>query len=380
MHRKKECIAMLLAGGQGSRLHSLTENNAKPAVPFGGKYKIIDFALSNCINSGINTVGVLTQYCPFELSEYIGNGEPWKLDNVYGGIAILPPYQNKKGAYWYNGTANAVFQNLEYIEKYSPSYVLILSGDQIYLNDYTEMLNSHKSKNADCTISVINVDKNEAKRFGILSTNENGKIIDFEEKPENPKSTLASMGIYIFNTDILIKYLKEDNENPKSDNDFGKNIIPKLLKDGRSIFAFEFNGYWRDVGTVESLWQSNMDLLGEKPIFNLFEESKKIYSRSLTSTPVYVGEQAKIKNSIVAENTVVMGSIENCVVFNNVRIEKNAVLKNTVVFGNTLIESGAFVDHAIIDSGTVVSKNTKVCADYDQQQKITVIENNKTRS
>ena len=269
MLRKKECLAMLLAGGQGSRLYTLTQKVAKPAVYFGSKYRIIDFPLSNCINSDIDTVGVLTQYQPLELNDYIGNGSPWDLDRNYGGVHILPPYQKSKGADWYKGTANAIYQNIHFIEGYDPEYVLILSGDHIYKMDYNKMLEFHKAHNADVTIAVLNVTLEEAKRFGILSTDSDDKITEFAEKPEKPKSTKASMGIYIFNKDMLVDYLKADEADPKSSNDFGKNIIPKMIEDGKGLYAYPFEGYWKDVGTIRSLWEANMDLLGESPVLDL---------------------------------------------------------------------------------------------------------------
>ena len=278
MFRKKECVAMLLAGGQGSRLYALTEKNAKPAVPFGGKYRIIDFTLSNCVNSGIDTVGVLTQYQPLMLNEYIGNGLPWDLDRAYGGVKILPPYQGKNGADWYKGTANAIYQNLQFIARYNPEYVLILSGDHIYKMDYDKMLDYHKKTGADCTIAVIDVPIEEASRFGIMSVDEEGRIFKFSEKPKNPDSTKASMGIYIFSTDCLFKYLTEDAENPDSSNDFGKNIIPNMLAAGEKMMAYPFSGYWKDVGTISSLWEANMDLLGDIPSLNLNDEEWRIYA------------------------------------------------------------------------------------------------------
>ena len=278
---KKECVAMLLAGGQGSRLHLLTERTAKPAVSFGGKYRIIDFPLSNCINSGIDTVGVLTQYQPLALNEYIGNGQPWDLDRVLGGIMVLPPYQASKRADWYKGTANAIFQNINFIERYDPDYVVILSGDHIYKMDYSEMIRYHKEKNADCTIAVINVRPEETSRFGIMSTDENGRIYKFEEKPKKTDSTEASMGVYVFSKDKLFDYLTKDDADSDSSNDFGKNIIPRMLANGERMFAFRFSGYWKDVGTISSLWEANMDLLGERPALNFHDDSWRIYSLSL---------------------------------------------------------------------------------------------------
>ena len=279
MFKKKECVAMLLAGGQGSRLYALTEKTAKPAVSFGGKYRIIDFPLSNCINSGVDTVGVLTQYQPLVLNDYVGNGLPWDLDRAIGGVKILPPYQGKNGADWYKGTANAIYQNMQFIDMYSPDYVIILSGDHIYRMNYDKMLQHHKKMNADCTIAVIDVPIEEASRFGIMSVDDEGRIYKFAEKPKNPDSTKASMGIYIFSKVCLFKYLNEDAADPNSSNDFGKNIIPAMLANGERMYAYSFSGYWKDVGTIDSLWEANMDLLGEEPIFNLGDESWRIFSR-----------------------------------------------------------------------------------------------------
>ena len=290
MIKKKECVAMLLAGGQGSRLYTLTEKTAKPAVPFGGKYRIIDFPLSNCINSRIDTVGVLTQYQPLGLNEYIGNGEPWDLDRVYGGVRVLPPYQAQKSASWYKGTANAIYQNINFIDRYDPDYVLILSGDHIYKMDYNAMLQYHKEKNAACTIAVLEVPLSEASRFGIMNTNADNSVYEFEEKPKNPKSTKASMGIYIFNKKTLFDYLIADEKDPKSSNDFGKNIIPAMLNSGEKLFAYSFNGYWKDVGTIQSLWEANMDLLGKNPKFNLYDRSWRIYFRNNPLPPHFIGK------------------------------------------------------------------------------------------
>ena len=301
MQRKKECVAMLLAGGQGSRLYTLTEKTAKPAVPFGGKYRIIDFPMSNCINSGIDTVGVLTQYQPLVLNEYIGNGQPWDLDRLNGGVMVLPPYQGKKGADWYKGTANAIYQNLGFINRYDPDYVIILSGDHIYKMDYNAMLQAHKATEADCTIAVLEVPLSEASRFGIMVTDETGKITAFQEKPKNPISTKASMGIYIFNRKVLEDYLIADENTPGSSNDFGKNIIPNMLNDGKKMFAYPFVGYWKDVGTIDSLWEANMDLLGENPNFNIHDKNWRIFSRNYAEPPHFVGEDATVVNSMITE-------------------------------------------------------------------------------
>ena len=301
MIRKKKCVAMLLAGGQGSRLYDLTSVIAKPAVSFGGKYRIIDFPLSNCVNSGIDTVGVLTQYQPLKLNEYIGNGQPWDLDRAFGGVHILSPYQGKHSSDWYKGTANAIYQNIHFIKQFDPDYVLILSGDHIYKMNYSTMINYHILKNADCTIAAINVPLSEASRFGILNTKEDGTIYEFEEKPKNPKSTLASMGIYVFSADKLYKYLEEDNADTSSSNDFGKNVLPKMLNCGERMLAYEFNGYWKDVGTIDSLYEANMDLLGDKPNFDITDASWKIQSRSPLAPPHYIGDGAKTVNSMITD-------------------------------------------------------------------------------
>ena len=360
MFRKKECVAMLLAGGQGSRLYALTEKNAKPAVPFGGKYRIIDFTLSNCVNSGIDTVGVLTQYQPLMLNEYIGNGLPWDLDRAYGGVKILPPYQGKNGADWYKGTANAIYQNLQFIARYNPEYVLILSGDHIYKMDYDKMLDYHKKTGADCTIAVIDVPIEEASRFGIMSVDEEGRIFKFSEKPKNPDSTKASMGIYIFSTDCLFKYLTEDAENPDSSNDFGKNIIPNMLAAGEKMMAYPFSGYWKDVGTISSLWEANMDLLGDIPSLNLNDEEWRIYARHEAHAPQFVGAGAVVENCSITEGSEIYGTVVNSVVGAGVKIKSGAVVCDSVILEDVVIESGAEVRYAIVDSGTTIGKNCKI--------------------
>ena len=294
---KKKCVAMLLAGGQGSRLGVLTGKIAKPAVPYGGKYRIIDFPLSNCTNSGIDTVGILTQYKPLELNDYVGSGKPWDLDRLNGGVHILPPYQGQKGGDWYKGTANAIYQNLEFIERYNPEYVLILSGDHIYKMDYSKMIEQHEATGAACTISVLEVSLEEASRFGIMNTNEDGSIYEFEEKPKNPKSQLASMGIYVFTWEKLKKYLTEDNENPDSDNDFGKNVIPLMLNNGELMMVYRFSDYWKDVGTVDSLWEANLDLLNPRIDLNLSDKDWRIYSRTVALPPQYIADTAKVVTS-----------------------------------------------------------------------------------
>lgn len=373
MFRKKECVAMLLAGGQGSRLYALTENTAKPAVPFGAKYRIIDFPLSNCINSGIETVGVLTQYQPLFLNEYIGNGQPWDLDRNMGGVSVLPPYQGKKGADWYKGTANAIYQNLKFIDRYDPEYVLILSGDHIYKMDYAAMLSAHKKNNADCTISVINVPIEEASRFGIMSAHDDGVIYKFEEKPKNPTSTLASMGIYIFNKKKLFEYLIADENDPESSNDFGKNIITSMLKNGEKMYAYPFEGYWKDVGTLSSLWEANMDLLGEKPAFEVNDEAWRIRSRTTAQPPQYVGKNALIKNSIITEGCVIDGTVINSVLSNGVHVEEGAVVKDSVIFSGSVIKKNANVEYAIIDEDVVIEEGVTVGADKNTVKDVTVV-------
>ncbi len=356
MYLKKECIAMLLAGGQGSRLYELTQQTAKPAVSFGGKYRIIDFPLSNCINSGIDTVGVLTQYQPLALNEYIGNGEPWDLDRSRGGLAVLPPYQGNGHADWYKGTANAIYQNLHFIKKYDPSYVVILSGDHIYKMNYADMLALHKEKNAACTVATITVPIEEASRFGICNANEEGRIVEFEEKPKCPKNDQASMGIYIFDTDVLIRYLENDAKDESSSNDFGKNIIPTLIASGERVFCYPFSGYWKDVGTIASLWDANMDLLGERPAFDLHDRHFRIYSRNKARPPQKIGDGAKIVNSLIAEGCVVEGTVVNSVLSGGVHVAKGAEVRDSVIMDDVRIESGARVCYSIIDSDTVIGE------------------------
>ncbi len=373
MYKKKECVAMLLAGGQGSRLYNLTETIAKPAVEFGGKYRIIDFPMSNCVNSGIDTVGVLTQYQPLVLNEYIGNGQPWDLDRNTGGVMVLPPYQGKKSSDWYRGTANAIYQNLAFIERYDPDYVLILSGDHIYKMDYSEMLDAHKKNNADATIAVLEVPIEEASRFGIMNTDEDGRIYEFEEKPKKPKSTKASMGIYIFNRDMLADYLRADEQNPKSSNDFGKDIIPAMLADGRRMYTFPFRGYWKDVGTLTSLWEANMDLLGENPNFVVRDRDWRIMSRNNAEPPHFIGGEAKISNSIVTEGCKIYGEVVNSVLSNGVVIDKGAVVKDSVILSGTHIGSGVYVNYSIIGSDTEVGKGCVIGRPKDVAEDITLV-------
>lgn len=357
---KKEIIAMILAGGQGSRLGVLTKNIAKPAVPFGGKYRIIDFPLSNCSNSGIHTVGVLTQYKPLELNKHIGIGTPWDLDRRDGGVSLLAPYQKEKGGNWYKGTANAIYQNIEFIDRYNPEYVLILSGDHIYKMDYSKMLNFHKQKDAAATIAVIKVPIDEAPRFGIMNTKEDMSIYEFEEKPAKPKNDLASMGIYIFNWSVLKRYLKEDEQDKLSSNDFGKNIIPRMLNDGQKMVAYPYEGYWKDVGTINSLWEANMDLLSRKNELDLQDEEWKIYSVNYSSPAQYVGKDANIKNSLVVEGCHIEGEVENSVIFQGVSIGKNSVVSNSVIMPNVVIEDNVIIDKAIISSEAFIGRGCEI--------------------
>ena len=373
MYCKKECIAMLLAGGQGSRLHELTKSNAKPAVSFGGKYKIIDFPLSNCINSSIDTVGVLTQYQPLALNEYIGNGAPWDLDRSMGGLSVLPPYQRSGGSDWYKGTANAIFQNIDFIKQYDPEFVLILSGDHIYQMNYSKMLDSHKKNKAVCTVATIRVPINEASRFGICNTKETGEIYEFEEKPKVPKNNQASMGIYIFNTETLIKYLTEDEKNPNSDNDFGKNIIPLLLSKNEKVFSYDFYGYWKDVGTIAALWESNMDLLKEEPPINLQDKNFKIFSRNRARPPQYHGSKAIIKRALISEGCQIYGSVENSVLSGGVIIKEGALVKDSVIMDDVIISENARVYNSIIDTEAFIGKNVTVGKIHAGKEEITVI-------
>ena len=375
MLTKKECVAMLLAGGQGSRLYALTNVVAKPAVSFGSKYKIIDFPLSNCVNSDIDTVGVLTQDQPLMLNEYIGNGQPWDLDRTFGGVHILPPYQGKKKTNWYKGTANAIYQNINFIKMYEPEYVIILSGDHIYRMDYNKMLQYHKEKKAECTIAVINVDIKEASRFGIMNTNEDYSVYEFEEKPKKPKSTNASMGIYIFNADVLYKYLEEDEEDPNSANDFGKNIIPKMLNDGKRLFAYPFSGYWKDVGTISSLWEANMDLLGKNPNFDIFDKNWKIYTRNAPYPPHFVAKTGEINNSLVSSGSYIEGKVNNSLIGLNVIIKEGAVVENSIILDDVVINKGARINYSIIAEGAVIGENAKIAAEGKSSSDITVVAN-----
>lgn len=353
---KKEVVAMLLAGGQGSRLGVLTKKIAKPAVPFGGKYRIIDFPLSNCANSGIEAVGVLTQYQPLVLNEYIGNGQPWELDGMNSGVTCLSPYESKKGSEWYSGTANAIYQNISYIDRYNPEYVVVLSGDHIYKMDYADMIKFHKEHDAACTIAVIDVSLEEASRFGILNTNEDGSIYEFEEKPAHPKSTNASMGIYVFSWKELRKYLIEDAENENSSNDFGKDVLPAMLNAGERMFAYPFEGYWKDVGTVESLWDANMDLLDP----NLKLDLRGIYSKNPMFPPHYVAETATIKNSNISDGCIVEGEVENSILFPGVKIEKGAKVDYSIIMPNTVVKANADIKYSIVSENTVIGCNAVI--------------------
>ncbi|MBR3611302.1 MAG: glucose-1-phosphate adenylyltransferase [Oscillospiraceae bacterium] len=364
-------IAMLLAGGQGSRLYVLTKDLAKPAVPFGGKYRIIDFPLSNCVNSGIDTVGILTQYEPFELSEYIGNGQPWDLDRMGGGAFVLPPYQRNTGRDWYKGTANAIYQNLRFIERYDPEYVVILSGDHIYKMDYAAMLAEHEKKGAAVTVAALRVPLSEASRFGVIIADEEGYITEFEEKPKNPRSDLASMGIYIFSADKLKKYLTEDEADPESENDFGKNVLPKMLEAGEKMSVYAFEGYWKDVGTVDSLWEAHMDLLDGSDL-NLYEKDWRIYSRNPVMPPHMVEEGAKIEDSMVTEGCTVGGEIEKSVLFAGVTVEKGAEVKESIIMPGAVVKSGAKVSRAIIGEKAVIEAEAKVGCSCENA-KITLI-------
>ena len=359
MSRKHECIAMLLAGGQGSRLGILTKNIAKPAVPYGGKYRIIDFPLSNCVNSGIYTVGVLTQYQPLELNDYIGNGQAWDLDRADGGVHILSPYQQISGTEWYKGTANAIYQNINFIDRYDPEYVLILSGDHIYKMDYSKMIAFHKEKNADCTIAMLEVPWEEASRFGLMLVNDDGSIAEFEEKPKNPRSNKASMGVYVFSWKKLRQYLLDDEANPNSSNDFGKDLIPAMHAAHERLFAYEFDGYWKDVGTISSLWEANMDVLkGEE--LHLDDDKWKIYARNNAEPPHYVAPTGNVINCLVSEGTVINGTVKNSIISNSVKIGKDAYIEESVIMPGAVIEDGADIRYSIVGWNATVGKNCMV--------------------
>ncbi len=359
-HIKKECVAMLLAGGQGSRLYALTQDMAKPAVPYGGKYRIIDFPLSNCVNSGIDTVGVLTQYQPLVLNEYIGNGQPWGLDRAHGGVHVLPPYETAAGKAWYSGTANAIYQNIGFVDRYNPEYVVILSGDHIYKMDYSKMIEYHKETKADATIAVLEVPWEEAPRFGIMSADENGVIYEFAEKPKEPKSNLASMGIYVFTWAKLRKYLIDNENDKEATKDFGKNIIPSMLENKEKMVAYHFDGYWKDVGTIDSLWEANMDVLDPNVPLDLLDDSWKIYSRNPVMPPHYAGATSRIQNSMVAEGCEIYGMVDFSVLFAGVVVEEGAIVRDSIIMPNSVIKKGAIVEYSIVGENCVVGEKAKV--------------------
>lgn len=360
MYTKKECVAMLLAGGQGSRLYALTQDMAKPAVPYGGKYRIIDFPLSNCVNSGIDTVGVLTQYQPLVLHDYIGNGQPWDLDKFHGGVHLLPPFQTALGAQWYKGTANAIYQNISFVDRYNPDYVIILSGDHIYKMDYNAMLEFHKEKNADCTIAVLDVSIEEASRFGIMTANKDGVITAFEEKPKEPKSTLASMGIYIFTWSKLRKYLIDNENDETASKDFGKNIIPDMLNNNEVMVAYPFDGYWKDVGTLDSLWEANMDLLSPNIPIDLYDPDWKMYSRNPVKPPQYIAPTAAIENSMVTDGCEIAGTVDFSIIYEGVKIEEGATVTDSIIMPGSVIKSGAVVEYAIVGENCVIGAGTQI--------------------
>lgn len=368
MYTKKKCVAMLLAGGQGSRLYALTKNVAKPAVPYGGKYRLIDFPLSNCTNSGIDTVGVLTQYQPLVLNEYIGNGQPWDLDKMNGGVHVLPPYETQAGASWYEGTANAIYQNMRFIERYDPKYVIVLGGDHIYKMDYSKMVDFHIANDADCTISVIDVPRAEASRFGIMICDEQNQVTDFVEKPKEPKSTLASMGIYVFSWDKLKKYLieNENEANAKREKgepwskDFGKDIITSMLRDKQRLFAYEFEGYWKDVGTLDSLWEANMDLLNSHNELNLNDPTWKIYTEDSPALPQYIGPNANVDKAFITQGCVVEGEVKGSVLFTGCRVGEGARIIDSVLMPGVEVEAGAIVQRALVADNVKIGKEAKV--------------------
>ncbi|MCI7126206.1 MAG: glucose-1-phosphate adenylyltransferase [Agathobaculum sp.] len=360
MYRKKECVAMLLAGGRGSRLYALTAHVAKPAVPFGGKYRIIDFPLSNCVNSGIDTVGVLTQYEPHVLNSYIGAGQTWDLDRLNGGVYVLPPYEQGKGSDWYKGTANAIYQNIQFLDEYDPDYVLILSGDHIYKMDYNKMLQQHKETGASATIAVLEVPLAEASRFGIMNCKPDGTIYEFEEKPAQPKSTLASMGIYIFSWKQLRQYLIDDEADETSSNDFGKNIIPAMLRAGEKLVSYRFEGYWKDVGTIESLWEANMDLLSPSSGLNLFDDAWRIYGRTTGSPPHFTSRDAVVNHTLLSEGCEIAGEVSQSVLFSDVKIAKGAKVEYSILMPGVVVEEGAAVRYSIIAPGAVIAKGASV--------------------
>ncbi|MDO5724818.1 MAG: glucose-1-phosphate adenylyltransferase [Tissierellia bacterium] len=360
MDKKTKMLALLLAGGQGSRLKALTKDIAKPAVPFGGKYRIIDFALSNATNSGIKDIAVLTQYKPFELNSHLGIGAPWDFDKTYGGLRVLSPFASEDGGRWFTGTANAIYENIDYIDQINPQYVLVLSGDHIYKMNYNKMLKYHIQKEAVCTVSVIEVPWEEASRFGIVNTDEDNKIVEFDEKPAEPKNNMASMGIYIFNWDILRNYLIEDEKNQDSDHDFGKNVLPKMLTDGNPMYAFQFKGYWKDVGTISSYWESNLDLLDIDNELDIYDKTWRIYTNNKNLPPQYIGKYAILNNSMINEGCTIEGEVNNSVLFSNVTVEKGAIINKSVILPNAVIKAGANVNNAIIMEDMVIKEDEKI--------------------
>lgn len=376
--QRKECVAMLLAGGEGRRLGALTNNLAKPAVHFGGKYRIIDFTLSNCTNSGIDTVGVLTQYQPLVLNAYLGIGTPWDLDRKEGGVAVLPPHVKKKGGSWYKGTANAIYQNIGFIEQYDPEYVLVISGDHIYKMNYDAMLTYHKEKQADATIAVIEVKWEEASRFGIMSTDGDMRVTKFAEKPKQPENNLASMGVYIFSWKALRDYLIRDENNGESSNDFGKDVIPAMLADKANMFAYPFDGYWKDVGTIESLWEASMDLLEQKPKLNLNDRSWRIYSLNPNQPAQYIAPGAKVKNSLINEGCMVFGKVEHSVLFYGVRVGEGSIVKDSVIMPGVKIGKNAVIRKAIIGEGTTIADGCLVGGEGDDPDGITLVGSHET--
>lgn len=366
MNAKKKVIAMLLAGGQGSRLYALTQNVAKPAVPYGGKYRIIDFALSNCTNSGIDTVGVLTQYQPLVLNEYIGNGQPWDLDRMYGGVHVLSPFETKEGADWFQGTANAIYQNMRFIERYDPEYVIVLGGDHIYKMDYSKLVAFHEENDAAGTIAVIDVPMEEASRFGIMTCDAENRVVRFTEKPKEPESTLASMGIYCFTWQKLKKYLIENENANTGSKDFGKDIIPAMLQNQERLYAYTFDGYWKDVGTLDSLWEANMDLLSPSVPLDLYDRSWKIYARHNNMPPQYIGETAKIENSMITEGSSISGEVDFSVIFSGVTIEEGATVNYSILMPGTVVKSGAVVEYAIVGENCVVESGARIGVSPEQ--------------
>ena len=371
-NRSKNCIAMLLAGGQGSRLKVLTEENAKPAVPFGGKYRIIDFPLANCVKSDIDTVGILTRYQPFELNSYIGNGQPWGLNRNFGGAFILPPYQRSKKTEWYKGTANAIYQNINFVDRCNPSHVLIISGDHIYKMNYKNMLRYHIEHGADCTIAVLNVSLQEASRFGIMNADADGKIYEFEEKPKKPKSTNASMGVYIFKWDVLRKYLIEDEADDTSSNDFGKNIIPKMLAGGKKLYAYPFDGYWMDVGTIESLWEANMDLLDPNSTFKLNDPKFKIYARNYSVSASRISKAAQVENSLITEGCDIEGHISDSIISTGCTVEKGAYVHKSFIMPGAVIGKNAHIEYAIIGERSIIGPGAKIGSEQDESGKLSI--------